>query len=222
MMMMTMATRVTAAVALMSVTMLMPACRSAYYGTMEAFGHHKRDILVDRVEEARNDQQKAKEQFRDALEAFNAVVNVPPSELRDTYERLNAEHKRSQSRAEDVQTRIRKVDEVAKDLFKEWETEIDTYTNENLRRRSEDQLRDTRFRYEQLYRAMTRAESKMQPVLNAFSDQVLFLKHNLNAQAVASLQGEVDHLETEIAELIRDMESAIAEADSFINAMSSE
>ena len=39
-------------------------CQKAYYGTMEKFGVHKRDIMVDRVEEARDSQQEAKEQVQ--------------------------------------------------------------------------------------------------------------------------------------------------------------
>ncbi len=67
-----------------------------------------------------------------------------------------------------------------------------------------------------MIRAMRRAESKMDPVLSAFNDQVLFLKHNLNAKAVASLKGELASVETDIAALIREMESSIAEANEFI------
>lgn len=66
---------------------------------------------------------------------------------------------------------------------------------------------------------MERAESRIQPVLTAMNDQVLFLKHNLNAQAVASLQNELVTVETDVATLIREMETAIAEADTFISAM---
>ena len=201
-------------------TLVLTSCRSTYYKTWEKLGYHKRDILVERVEDARNDQAEAKEQFRDALEAFNSVVTVPPSELQSTYKKLNKEFERSEARAEDVEKRIAKVDQVANDLFAEWEEELDAYTNESLRRKSEDQLRETRNEYGGLYRAMTRAEAKMQPVLGAFRDQVLFLKHNLNAQAIASLQGEVNDLEVEITDLIREMEAAIAEADSFIANMS--
>ena len=60
---------------------------------------------------------------------------------------------------------------------------------------------------------------KIGPVLTAFADQVLFLKHNLNAQALASLQDELIAIETDIAGLIREMEVSIAEANAFIEAM---
>jgi hypothetical protein len=45
------------------------------------------------------------------------------------------------------------------------------------------------------------------------------LKHNLNAQAVASLQSEATAMEADIGKLIAEMEKSIAEADSFIKTM---
>jgi hypothetical protein len=108
---------------------------------------------------------------------------------------------------------------VANALFKEWETELEQYSNDKLRRASAQQLTQTRERYTPLLGAMRRAESKIDPVLMAFRDQVLFLKHNLNAQAIASLQGEFMSIENDIASLIKEMETSIAEADSFIKAI---
>ena len=66
---------------------------------------------------------------------------------------------------------------------------------------------------------MERAESRMEPVLEAFQDQILFLKHNLNAMAVASLQNEVTAVEKEVEALIADMNAAIREAEGFIAQM---
>ena len=66
---------------------------------------------------------------------------------------------------------------------------------------------------------MKQAERKIDPVLSAFRDQVLFLKHNLNAQAVASLQGELVSIESNVASLIKEMDASIAEANTFINSM---
>ncbi len=197
-------------------------CQSAYYKTMEAFGYHKREILVDRVEDARDAQQDAKEQFQSALEKFSAVVDFRGGELEEKYKKLKSELERSESKADAVRKHIRSVEDVAEALFDEWEGELGQYTNENLRRSSEQKLAQTRQRYGQLIGAMQRAEVKIEPVLSAFRDQVLFLKHNLNAQAVASLHDELVSVEAEIASLIKEMEASIAEADAFIQAMAKE
>ena len=194
-------------------------CSSAYYKTMEAFGYHKRDLLVERVEEARDAQEDAKEQFQSALEKFSSVVNFGGGELEERYKELKAEFDSSEVKANAVRKRIKAVEDVSEALFKEWENELGEYTNDRLRRLSESKLNQTRQSYSQLIGAMKRAESKIEPVLSAFRDQVLFLKHNLNAQAVASLREEMVSVEADISSLIKEMEASITEADEFINAM---
>ncbi len=191
-------------------------CQSIYYNTMEKFGYQKHEILVDRVVDARDEQQEAKEQFKTTLERFNEVVNFDGGELEDKYEILNAEYNRCESKAEDVKDRIAAVEDVGEALFKEWAAELDQYSNAKLRRSSQEKLVQTRREYDQLIRSMHRAEDRIDPVLAAFLDQVLFLKHNLNASAIASLKNELAVVEIDVDSLIREMETAIAEADVFI------
>ena len=70
------------------------------------------------------------------------------------------------------------------------------------------------------FTAMKKAETKIKPVLRAFNDRVLFLKHNLNAGAIASLRKQKKAVETDIKSLVADMNKSISEADRFIKAMS--
>jgi len=198
------------------------SCQSAYYGTMEKFGYHKRDLLVDRVQAARDSQEEAKEQFGSALEQFRRVADFDGGDLEAQYDILKAAFDRSKSKAEAVENRVNSVEDVAEALFEEWKDELNEYTNASLRRASANQLRQTEEHYRKLISAMRRAEEKIQPVLSAFKDQVLFLKHNLNAKAIASLQSELVSVESNVASLIKEMETSIAEANAFISAMSQE
>jgi uncharacterized protein YhaN len=209
-------------IAFAALLIMLGGCDTAYYKTMEHLGHHKRDIMVDRVESARDAQEEAKEQFESALEKFSSVVTVQNGDLKQQYDQLKAEYDKSQARAQAVSDRVDAVEEVSEDLFAEWEKELAEYSSAKLRRSSEQKLLQTRRQYDQLIRAMRRAEQKMDPVLTAFKDQVLFLKHNLNAQAIASLQNELSSIESDVALLIREMEASIREADTFISAMASE
>ena len=204
---------------LFAVFILTAGCQKAYYSTMEKFGVHKRDIMVDRVEAARDSQEEAKEQFQSALEQFTKVLNYKGGKLEDKYKTLQAEYDKSEAKAGEVKDRIDAVEDVSEALFDEWEDELDQYTNKSLKRDSERKLSQTKRQYGQLIRAMRRAEKKIDPVLNAFHDQVLYLKHNLNAQAIASLQSELVSVESDIADLIKEMEKSIGEANSFISTM---
>ncbi|MFT5843331.1 MAG: hypothetical protein ACI80L_002125 [Pseudohongiellaceae bacterium] len=189
---------------------------TVYYETMEQFGVHKRDILVGRVEEALNSQEAAKEQFSSALEQFTTLLNFDGGDLQVAYDSLNGELEESESKAEAVSDRIRAVENVSAGLFSEWEDELELYTNQSLRASSASTLRQTRVRYEQLVASMHAAESKMTSVVNTFRDQVLFLKHNWNSRAIASLRSELATIERDISALIVDMENSISESNRFL------
>ncbi|MCK6446645.1 MAG: DUF2959 domain-containing protein [Planctomycetes bacterium] len=200
---------------------LLVGCQSAYYGVMEKFGVEKRDILVDRVEEGRDAQKEAKEQFQSALDAFKSVTQFEGGALEEQYETLKGEYEDASEQVEEVTDRIESIERVANDLFVEWKAEIEQMNSPDLKAQSQKMLADTKTRYTDLMAAMKKAEAKMQPVLTAFNDRVLFLKHNLNAQAIASLSTQVGEIDGKVQELVKDMEASIAEADAFISAMDS-
>lgn len=197
-------------------------CSSIYYDTMEKFGYAKRDLLVERVDDTRKAQSEAKEQFASALEHFLAVTKVDGGELQRKYDELNREYGRSETAAKAVHARIAAVEDVAEALFREWKQELAQYSNASLRTESQRQLDVTRRRYDDLVRLMRRAADRMDPVLATFRDQVLFLKHNLNARAIASLDSTSRTLEADISRLIADMDASIRESEAFIKSLKSE
>lgn len=200
--------------------LVLGSCTSTYYRAMESIGIEKRDILADRIEETRDAQSDAKEQFSSALEQYRSVVEFDGGDLEEVYDDLNAEYESSASRAEEVRERIDSVEQVAEDLFEEWEDEIGAYSDPDLASQSRSLLSDTRSDYRDVIAAMHRAEQSMEPVLTLFNDQVMFLRHNLNARAIGALENELLSLEQATATLVEEMERAIAEASRFIEGMS--
>lgn len=192
------------------------ACSGVYYSALEKIGIEKREILVDRVESARDAQGKAQKQFKDALEQFKALVGYDGGDLEAMYDTLSGEYDASVAQAQAVRDRIAGVKDVAGALFREWEEELGQYSDPKLKRQSQRQLADTRARYGKLVSAMDRAAASMDPVLAMLHDQTLFLKHNLNARALGSLAGTADDLQTEVSRLVKQMQVAIAEANRFI------
>ncbi len=211
----------TARRSIVSVTLLflLAGCQNTYYKAWEKLGYEKRDILVSRVEKARDGQQTAKEQIKTTLQQFQEVTGFQGGDLEAKYKKLDASYNKAESRAGEVRDRISAVESTAQAMFAEWKDELKQYKNEQLRASSQQQLDQTKARYNELIGIMKQAANKMDPVLAAFKDQVLFLKHNLNAQAIASLQGTAGQIQTDVAALIRDMEASIAEANEFINSM---
>lgn len=201
---------------LVALATVLSGCSSVNYAVREKFGQHKRDILVDRVKAAKDSQEAAKAQFVDALTHFKSVTGYSGGELEAKYREVKRSHDACVARASEVSSRIAAIEDVARALFREWQKELDEYSSANLRQASERQLEQTRAAYDRLLVTMRTAESRMKPVLSTFKDQVLFLKHNLNAQAIASLGGVSAELQRDVDVLIRDMERAIDDANRFI------
>jgi len=203
----------------MLVGVLVCGCRSAYYSTMEKFGVYKRDLLKQSVVAARDDEKAAGQQFTNALARLKELYGFEGGDLEKSYNGLNHEYERSVERANTVHKRIKEMETVAADLFAEWEKEIQQMSSAQLQNSDRDKLRETRGRYEELHTSLKRAEQSMDPVLTRLHDQVLYLKHNLNAAAIASLKGETINIQTEITRLLQDMNAAISQADSFISTL---
>jgi chromosome segregation ATPase len=201
------------------VVCLSPGCRSVYYATWEKFGVEKRDLLKKRVVEARDQQKEAGEQFQDALTRLKAMTGFDGGKLEKAYNGLKSDYEDCNTKAEGVRKRIREMETVANDLFTEWEKEITQISTPSLQSSSRQQLQSTKERYQGVHTALVSAERSMAPVLTQFKDYVLYLKHNLNAQAIASLKGEATNIQNEISKLVAQMNQSIAKADEFVKTM---
>ena len=193
--------------------------RTAYYSARESIGEHKREIVVYQVEQVCVSLQETRDEFEDALERFKNLVCVNESGLEHKYNLLNRQYQFCRTKSDAVSNRIKAIEEVSEALFGEWEKELNEYTNRALRNSSKQQLKAARQNYARLIKAMQKAESKIQPVLAAFKDQVLYLKHNLNARAIAALQHEFIEISIDISQLIQAMEQTIAEASLFVSVL---
>lgn len=201
---------------LLAVMLLLSGCQTAYYSAMEKMGQHKRDILVSRVEDANESQEEAQQEFSSALESLSALINYDGGELEDYYNQTKDHYESSEKAAADVSKRIDSIESVADDLFDEWQDEIEQFSNAKLKRQSQSQLSETQRKYNKVIKAMRRAERSMEPVLSALKDNTLYLKHNLNAQAIGALEGEYKLIQKDITSLIKDMNVAIDSSKQFI------
>lgn len=194
--------------------------RNTYYQSRESLlGHHKRDIVVVKVDQACESLKDSRDQFVDALEKFKSIAKQDDSPLDLRYQQLKRRYDVCRSKADQVALRIKSIEEVSEALFNEWEAELELYSSRSLRARSQQQLKKSRQQYGRLLKALQIAESRMHPVLAAFQDQVLFLKHNLNAHAIAALRHEFIEMGVDISRLIEVMEKTITEASQFVSVL---
>ena len=201
---------------------LLVGCQSAYYSAMEKVGVHKRDIMLDRVENAQGAQEDAQQQFQSALEQLSQLINYDGGDLSTQYELVNEQYQASKASAEEVASRIEAIESVADALFAEWNEEIQQYSSNSLKQKSQQKLRKTERNYQSLIKSMYRAKDGMAPVLSALKDNSLYLKHNLNAQAIGALQGEYKTIKRDVEFLVSQMSKAIAQSQQFIKLLKTE
>jgi chromosome segregation ATPase len=190
-----------------------------YFAGLERIGIPKRDLLQERVENAREAQVEVRTQFSSALERFRATLQADGGELEERYAALNGELERCESRAKRLHERIEAVEDVAEALFDEWESELDQYHRADLRDASARRLEATRARYRPMLAAMKRAHRRIEPVLDALRDIVLALKHQLNARALGEVRGELSRVEREVDALLTAMNGSIGEASKFLSGL---
>src|SRR5437016_8860949 len=128
--------------ALLLIVVASLGCRSVYYSTWEKFGKYKRDLLQSKVKQVRDDQKETTEQLKDALTRLQELYGFKGGELEKMYRRLQGDYDDSAAKAAALKKRIAEMDQIASDLFNEWEKEDASISTPSLREQSQQQLRD--------------------------------------------------------------------------------
>jgi len=199
--------------------LLLGGCTSTYYKAMRTLGKEKRDILVARIKDAKKDQDQTKQKLQTTMESFQALTGFKGGSLEKSYNRLNSDYESANSQANKLHDKIESIDQVSNDLFKEWQSEINAMDNGKLKSQDLVMLRNAKTRQATYMRAMHRTEEQIEPVLKAFHDQVLYLKHNLNARAIGSLKNTSAGLQNDVADLVKSIDASSQEADKLISSL---
>jgi chromosome segregation ATPase len=205
----------------LALILALAGCKTTYYKAMRTLGKEKRDILVSRILDAKKDQQQTKQQLQTTMESFQQLTCFKGGSLEKSYKRLNSDYEKAEDQAKKLHDRIDSIDKVSQDLFKEWQGEINEMDNRKLKTQSSAMLRDARIRQASYLKAMRKTEDQMTPVLHAFHDQVLFLKHNLNARAIGSLKNTSASIQDDVTVVLASIDGSMKEADNLIASLNS-
>lgn len=192
------------------------AVNDVKYSAYESVGMEKRDLFKREISNVKEDQEDTGEAFKDALTRLKEIYHVDGGDLEKQYTKLKNSLDDAKEESTELKERIRKVDEVANDLFVEWSDEIKEIKTSDLRSKSSKKLSETKKKYKELERQLQRSEKKIEPVLSKLSDQVIYLKHNLNAKAIGGLKEEQADIQADIKSLIEEVNESTRQADAFI------
>lgn len=189
------------------------------YDIQEAMGTPKRQVLLSRVQDTRDSMKETKKVFASAMLQFGSVYKESGSKLENKYVILKKEYDACNSKASSLRSQIANVKSIGQVLFQEWQKELDQFTNEQMRKLSEVKMQQTREKYVAMTDSMDRVSARMSPVMSSMSDQLLNIKHSLNALIVVSLEEELIQLRGQMDNLMAEIDASIENCNSFIGSM---
>ena len=192
-------------------------CKSTYYEAAETVGYERREMLTDRMQDARDSQVAAKQQLQTALYTLRRVGSVPEEEVADLHHDLETEVDRTDEQIEDLHEDIASVESVAQAMFDDWEDDLAKYESEDLRSRSRQELQETRQSYRELIGSLRETEQKLQSVIPPMKDQVLSIEHAMKAGRAPEKSDDLEEVREKISTLIEDLDDSIDRTQRFID-----
>jgi len=189
------------------------------YSFQEAMGTPKRQVLLSRVQDTRDSLKETKKTFASAMQQFGSVYKESGAKLENKYVILKKEYDTCNSKASELRGQIANVKSIGQVLFQEWQKELDQFTNEQMRKLSEVKMQQTREKYVTMTDSMDRVSARITPVMNSMNDQLLNIKHSLNALIVVSLEEELTQLRGHMDSLSADIDASVNHCNAFIGSM---
>lgn len=197
-------------------------CQQSFYPSIKAFKQDKRAMVIDKIRTAKDAEITAKKQFSDTIKTLATVKMSRNGKTNKLCRQLERDINRCGQKATSFIKRAATVERATKEFLRDWEDELDLFTNEKLRRASELKLENTRQQCEEVVHLMKSAGSKIEPAIIALSDYLLFLKHNLSSYTATSLEEEMSVAVNQTEEVIAAMNASILAAEKFIATLSSD
>ncbi len=198
------------------VLLLLSGCASTYLSVWETLGFQRRDLLVARVENAREGADASVAAFERVLDDMMPIAmrDAPVADTR--FAALDAAFRDAQDSARRLSSEIEQVETVSQGLFLEWESELAKSRDSDHKRNEQRELATSRQAYNTLIGQFRSAEVGFSPTLNTVRDSIRVLQRNRaeprsqeDRNALLSLRGDVDRLASELRR-------AIAVANDFV------
>lgn len=196
---------------------VLSSCSTIYYNFWETLGREKRDLLKSEMLSADSSHTEVKEELEDSLHRIRSEYDFKEGSLEKTYDSLSADYEDISSRSNELSDNIDKSEDIANDLFSEWRKEALSLNKRKYRKDSLTKLKKTKISFNDTLSSMRHVEKNMRKILKQYKDQVTYIKHNLNAKVIGSLQLEMKSISSEMEKLIVQIDRSKSKAKKFIS-----
>jgi hypothetical protein len=158
-------------------------------------------------------------QLLKTMDVYNALLADDAKDRKKLYKDLQREMAGTEKRRAEIATRAGAMALEADILFKKWEASTAAIESESLRKRSEERLTKTKASYAEIRASGDKAAGLYTPVMKTLADQVTYLGHDLNPDAVASLKPDADKLNKNVHELVKAIDDTITTTNGRIGSL---
>jgi len=175
--------------------------------------------LNSSIERVYVDAELARSTVKDAVAALEGIAGGElGQDPAATYAAFIERLEQSEHQAEQLRDSIDPMDANAKRVFKQWATDLREFTSPSLLKRSEARMEATQERYNKVSESAERAHEALVTVNKAMRDHALFLGHDLNAESLEAVKGDVAEMAKDAGELDGALERCMESAQSYVSA----
>lgn len=175
------------------------------------------DDLLGQVERVQVASTASRERAHDALERLDRIVSSDfTGDASIAFEGFVKAIEQSEHQARELESALGPMKRAAVSVFRQWERDLDGYSNDTMRKLSKNRLASTRRRYDAIVDAA-------EPTLQAYKDfnlglrdHALFLSHDFNTYSVAEIKEEVRQLENQERSLANHFDATETAARAYV------
>jgi uncharacterized protein YhaN len=170
-------------------------------------GVKQTERLVKRAEDTRKQIGDTKAELQKTLETYNTLVSGRAGDAKKLYNDLRKAADRCEKKREDVRKRSADMEREAHTFFEEWTASLAGINNEDLKKRSQTRLNNTRVSFGEILSAGRRAGADFDIFMAALRDQIVYLGYDLNPSAVASLAEDAKKLNAQADTMFKSIDA---------------
>ncbi len=206
----------------LTIAMVLPAgtAGAQIFGS-DPEGLKRTDNLIKKAEDLVKQSVSARQQIGKTLDTYNAIFPDDVQDVRKAYKGVESEMAKSEKQREEVTKKLEEMKVEAEAYFTGWSESLQQIENPDLRNRSEARMTETRRQFDGVLDSVRVAREAYEPFMKSLKDQWTYLGHDLNATGIASLKPDAEKLNQQGKELFDKIDSAMKEANQYIESLRS-
>ena len=150
------------------------------------------DDLLTRIEKVHLASEVARERMHTSVDTLHSIVSSEyGGDVITAYDVYLESIEASEKQAEKMRKSIDGMRRSAERVFDSWAQNLESISSQDLRRRSQARLTETRERYQLIAAAAQPAQSTLDVLNQSLRDHAMFLAHDMNPTSVTELEGGV-------------------------------